>query len=430
MKNSIFATILAVVTISISNPLFSQTFRSLMYDPPGMDDGDYEYVEIEWTPNTSLSGIWIMYIDGDAANAGTTRVRRNLSTYSTGANGLLLVHNTNNNAIVFTPAADPATNEVYPADFNWQNDSGTFLLVSGTPPTDGTDLDTDDNGTLDVGALSGLTILAAISVFDNDAGDFAYADEITGGTVLPDIASFKMGGFFLAENEEFQAINVTGTNPGPYSIDQIWDATGATPAGATLPTTLTPGSTKAPLPIELVAFAGRKVGSQVQLYWETATEKNNALMEIERSADGQVFSKIGEKKPYGDGNSLALQRYEFTDYQPLPGLNYYRLRQLDLGGKDTYHKTIAILFDEVKNEEGVRVFPSPAAETLHFALAQETTATGTIRVLDMSGRAMLQLPLPIGIQQDQMDISSLPQGQYILSIQAGRTSYNIKFAKL
>ncbi len=430
MKNSIFATILALSTISITNPLFSQTFRSLVYNPPG-GDGDYEYVEIKWTPSTSLSGIWIMYIDGDATEAGTTRVRRDLSAYSTGSNGLLLVHNTTNNTIVFTPPADAETNEVYPANFNWQNGSGTFLLVSGTPPANNTDLDSDNDGTLNIGALSGLTILAAISVFDNDAGtDFAYADEITGGTVLPDIGGAEMDGFFLAENGEFQAINVTGTSPGPYSVNQIWDATGMTPAGATLPTTLTPGGTKAPLPIELVAFAGRKVGSQVQLYWETATEKNNLLMEIERSANGQQFVKIGEKKPYGDGNSLSLQRYEFTDYQPLPGLNYYRLRQLDLGGKDTYHKTIAILFDEVKNEEGIRVFPSPAAETLYFALAQETTATGTIRVLDMSGRAMLQLPLALGTQQDNVEVSSLPQGQYILSVQAGRTSYNIKFVKL
>ncbi len=408
---------------------------------------------------------------GEIINNGTFNTQGTLGVIVNEALGMITNNGTINNNGSITNNGDFDNLSVINNNNIFTN-SNTGSITNGDDAADSF----DNNGTL---ILNGFLTNFDATALDNTGGTIEGTGTITGdftnaGTVSPAgsgaLSTLTIDGDFtntgtvsieINETPSSDVLNVTGTaNLGGtlevliYTLGEIQPGQDFIPVTAptvigTFATYIYPGipsdwtqvtnptdftfsysNLAAPLPIELVAFAGRKVGSQVQLYWETATEKNNALMEIERSADGQVFSKIGEKKPYGDGNSLALQRYEFTDYQPLPGLNYYRLRQLDLGGKDTYHKTIAILFDEVKNEEGVRVFPSPAAETLHFALAQETTATGTIRVLDMSGRAMLQLPLPIGIQQDQMDISSLPQGQYILSIQAGRTSYNIKFAKL
>ncbi|NJN35007.1 MAG: T9SS C-terminal target domain-containing protein, partial [Saprospiraceae bacterium] len=62
----------------------------------------------------------------------------------------------------------------------------------------------------------------------------------------------------------------------------------------------------------------------------TASERNGSHFDVQRSKDGKTFTTIGQVKAVG--NSLTLQRYEFSDENPLSGTNYYRLNAVDLDG--------------------------------------------------------------------------------------------------
>ncbi len=89
------------------------------------------------------------------------------------------------------------------------------------------------------------------------------------------------------------------------------------------------------LPIELLYFNGeRKYCSQNMLIWSTATETNNDHFEIERSSDAINFKKI--KEIPGSINSLETKKYVYTDSNPESGINYYRLKQVDLDGTYKY----------------------------------------------------------------------------------------------
>ncbi|HMN91315.1 MAG TPA: autotransporter outer membrane beta-barrel domain-containing protein, partial [Saprospiraceae bacterium] len=46
------------------------------------------------------------------------------------------------------------------------------------------------------------------------------------------------------------------------------------------------------LPIELLAFGGKQVGAVIQLHWETATERDNDYVEVQRSHDGKRFEAL------------------------------------------------------------------------------------------------------------------------------------------
>ncbi len=48
-----------------------------------------------------------------------------------------------------------------------------------------------------------------------------------------------------------------------------------------------------PLPVHLLSFSGDEEEGITKLYWSTASEKNNSGYEIEKSADGITFYKIG-----------------------------------------------------------------------------------------------------------------------------------------
>lgn len=80
--------------------------------------------------------------------------------------------------------------------------------------------------------------------------------------------------------------------------------------------------------------------NEVVLKWATKSERNNDYFSIERSEDGKIFETI--KQINGAGNSNKKLYYDFTDYYPARGTNYYRLKQTDYDGKFEYSKVIII----------------------------------------------------------------------------------------
>ncbi|MFN8164583.1 MAG: hypothetical protein U0X76_00020 [Bacteroidia bacterium] len=95
-----------------------------------------------------------------------------------------------------------------------------------------------------------------------------------------------------------------------------------------------------PLPVELISFSGKNNHGKNDLSWTTASEINNDHFDVERSRDAINFETIG--RVIGNGNSTTIIDYAFTDEQPLPGKNYYRLNQFDYDGSTTFTSTIVL----------------------------------------------------------------------------------------
>ena len=92
------------------------------------------------------------------------------------------------------------------------------------------------------------------------------------------------------------------------------------------------------LPIELSTFTATEIQSQkAQLNWKTATETNVKNFDIEKSADGRKFEKIGEV----EANNTPSVYSAFDDY--FFESAYYRLKINDLDGKVTYSTAISAL---------------------------------------------------------------------------------------
>jgi hypothetical protein len=97
-----------------------------------------------------------------------------------------------------------------------------------------------------------------------------------------------------------------------------------------------------PLPIELLEFSATANGNQVDVFWTTASEINNERFEVERSSNAQSFTKIATLA--GAGNSNTLLSYTATDLQPLIGVSYYRLKQIDYNGSFEYSEIVPVVF--------------------------------------------------------------------------------------
>ncbi|KAA9327719.1 T9SS type A sorting domain-containing protein [Hymenobacter busanensis] len=143
------------------------------------------------------------------------------------------------------------------------------------------------------------------------------------------------------------------------------------------------------LPVALVSFTAERRGTAAWLRWATASEKNNDRFDIEASADGRQFRRIGQVA--GHGSSAQGFTYSFTDANlDAYGSSavYYRLQQVDLDG--TVHQS-PVRVVQGPATQLLAVWPNPAREGVQISGA---TAGQPVRVLDAVGRVVASGIMP------------------------------------
>jgi len=136
------------------------------------------------------------------------------------------------------------------------------------------------------------------------------------------------------------------------------------------------------LPVEWLSFEGRPVDRTAELEWVTATETGSSHYIVERSSDGYTFEAIGQLP--AAGNSYSTLTYRFTDAQPERGLNYYRIKQVDLDGSTDLSEVVTLPFDRAVDLG--KPYPNPTADRIAIDITVEEAEALDITVLDASGR--------------------------------------------
>lgn len=177
------------------------------------------------------------------------------------------------------------------------------------------------------------------------------------------------------------------------------------------------------LAVKITSFTARKMGKEVVLNWQTANEINNKGFEIERSADGINWNKIGFVN--GNINSSVAKNYQFNDINPLSGQNFYRLLQLDLDNKATYSFIVSVNilqsgFYSISNNPGNGLYQ------LHIAAGTERI---NFSVIDADGRTIISKDYN-GVGDQTIDITNRPSGIYLLRIIKGTDLFTDRLIKL
>jgi len=171
------------------------------------------------------------------------------------------------------------------------------------------------------------------------------------------------------------------------------------------------GNVANPLPVQLLDFTAQPQGSAVNLAWHTASEKNSARFDIERSLDGTTFSKLGAVA--ANGTTTVAHSYSFRDAQlPLGATTlYYRLRQIDLDGTYAFSPVRVVGVAGAGSTSTLALFPNPtqAAATLTGAPAQVA-----VQVLDALGRVVYTTTTAADGTASLDLPASLPSGVYVV----------------
>ena len=199
-----------------------------------------------------------------------------------------------------------------------------------------------------------------------------------------------------------------------------WDATASNNYAATYQSALLALLT--PVPVELVSFQATPLSKTVVLDWQTASERHADYFAVQRSSDGQKFEEMGRIKAIG--NSNALQKYQLTDASPANGINYYRLRQIDIDGKETLSKVVSA----VQNSAiGVQIFPNPTTDKVVITCSETLLDTPlSISVFDLLGRNLMRCSLA---NHSELDLSALSKGVYLVDIRTADGIFQGKVVK-
>jgi hypothetical protein len=191
------------------------------------------------------------------------------------------------------------------------------------------------------------------------------------------------------------------------------------------------------VPVELTSFTAYISERNVQLYWETASEKNNRGFELERKNLDQGFSHKKESKDWnfiafikGNGTSTKKTNYFWEDKNLQPGIYLYRLKQVDYDGTISYSDDVEV---EIFNEKDFFLyqnFPNPFNPSTTITYSVGRPVFVTLKVFDIMGNEVLNLVSDNkepGIYNVDIVADKLTSGVYYYQLKAGSYSATKKF---
>ena len=161
-----------------------------------------------------------------------------------------------------------------------------------------------------------------------------------------------------------------------------------------------------PLKIDLESIRATNLGSSNRVDWSTASEQAGDRFEIERSTDGEHFIKLADLNAKGTPST-----YSHMDERAVTGINYYRLKLVDLSGAFAYSDIVqasvksGISFD-------VEVYPNPASDKVHVRVNGAKAGNASVLILDITGRVVRTVVMT-GSDID-IDMARLPSGAYMV----------------
>ena len=175
------------------------------------------------------------------------------------------------------------------------------------------------------------------------------------------------------------------------------------------------------LPLNLTTFKAIMDGGKVSLSWNSVNEVNVKGFSVEKSLNGIKFSEIS----FVNANNRSTNSYSSNDENVKAGVNYYRLKMIDLDGSYRYSNIVTV---SRKSEIFVDVFPNPVVNSITVR-HDKSLNKANITVVTMDGRQVKTVPVEAGAIQTSFSLSELVKGNYMVIFSNNGEKSVVKFSK-
>jgi hypothetical protein len=383
-----------------ATPLYVSLYNgaTLVSTIPVNPDGSYTFADV--APNSTYSIIlgtdpaanvsspfqgsgingWVSVGEDCCDNTGGDGTTNGALTVILGTSSV----NDANFGIELQPESDPKTTSIAQPTVNQiitLNGGANPPVLSGSDPED-----------LPAGGVL-TTRSVAITAVPTNSELYYNNTLVAAGTTIPNFDPSKLEIKFTAAS-----IGSTSTQF-DYAYVDAADVADPTPATYTI-------SWSKPLPVTLVSFDVTKSESEVRIKWATSSETNSSYFDIERSTDARNWNVIGQIS--AKVNINAISAYDFTDKAPANGINYYRLKMVDMDQSFSYSKIRSVSLEGAK----VRIYPNPVTTQLNI----DNFSSDQIEKVVLYSMTGMVVYSNENFIKNSIDVARLKTGVYILTI--------------
>ncbi len=173
------------------------------------------------------------------------------------------------------------------------------------------------------------------------------------------------------------------------------------------------------LPVEFVDFDAKKHEEQTTLVtWQVTGNTAGNYFIVEHSLDGSSFREVGRV------TSTSSEKYSFIHTEPTLGAaNYYRLKQVEVSGEESYTQVKVVYFDISENQDiQYTIYPNPTDG--HHVIVEFTTDVAqynpVFTLLDMKGIKFPVKAIKISSNKYEIEVLNIANAVYLLYINSDK----------
>ena len=258
--------------------------------------------------------------------------------------------------------------------------------------------------------------------------------EFPGHTILPNevsLVTLPNGGsngfalFSSSGTPSSDGSNLYYTRPGTVVDNEFsYDLTNPQNLGTT---TSTATLVQLSLPIKLSSFNTSSSKNNSVLNWTVQNQDaSSGYFDIERSTNGNDFTKIGTVV----SNGMPTGNYSYTDENSgLAGTVYYRLKIVDKDGQFVYSEIKTV---QLSNPAySAIIYPNPLTKNSKLVINLEGSQIIKVVVNNALGRMVKQFEFSgiKGRNEKSLDLTSLANGSYFISLESGTSIQTLSAIK-
>ncbi len=178
-----------------------------------------------------------------------------------------------------------------------------------------------------------------------------------------------------------------------------------------------------PLPVTLSRFTASRDEQGAKLDWAVSEVSDFAYFEVERLNGGRIGVPLGRVESRGVG------AYTWTDNAPKEGVNYYRLKMVDVDGSYDYSRIVSL--EIIRGQAVAFVYPNPVEREIRISTDELSSEDLEVFIYNMNGNQVLYEKMTISGNSETLNIPvpGLAEGVYQLRIRDSVKDSKFRFVK-
>ncbi|HEV8083886.1 MAG TPA: T9SS type A sorting domain-containing protein, partial [Chitinophagaceae bacterium] len=121
----------------------------------------------------------------------------------------------------------------------------------------------------------------------------------------------------------------------------------------------------------------------IKVEWKVENETGIKQYEVERSADGNSYTRVNTTA----AKNTPVSLYIWVDANAQSGYNYYRIKSIDINGKIEYSKVVKVLIETGKGSPSILVYPNPVTgKIISMQLNNIKTGNYSLQLFNEAGQ--------------------------------------------